>query len=722
MRWFFLTYAYEKGLRPDLGGFRKLWELAWALQGLGHEVWVFYPRLPGFESLRHVPSRAYPVLDRPVLRPVTASLSMCAAAVRMGQRVPPDVVYFRTGFNVLPVRVGRILRARTILEVNADPAGFFRQEGAPRWASLIMAAERVSARASDLVIALTPGLKQMLVERYGLSPDKIRVIPSGTDPDHFRPAAQAAAKQPLGGEPDLPVRGTQTGQPVVGFVGLFYRHQGVHTLLEAAPRILAEQPTTRFLLVGDGVMRPSWEALARQRGVAHAITFTGQVPYQEVPRYLRAMDVVVAPFTADRGEASPFKILDALSCERPVVASALPSIRRLAQGFDGAITLVPPEEPEALAQAVLELLRHPGTREALGRRGREGILRRYTWAEVARQTWEAVRHLFDDPLAARLAALSQPGAVRSTVSSLVRKGASWAPRVGLLPCPSRPQGVSAIMRVKEEETWLELSIRSLAPVADEILVGDNGSTDRTPEILEALHHELPDRLIVLECPDLDIKDLTNLLLKRTRFRWVIRWDADFVARTEGPFSLQAFKAWLLSLDPRRYHFVYVPMVELYGDLEHQRPGLGIRADGHGFVASPALRYVFDAAGLESPRIPRWYQVLCYPHPPWFHVDVKPLKRMFLSWLWKRYLVDPTRSRYPTFQAYVETELQRHWCGRRLEEAAAVWGASAFRELLPYDRDRCGDYPTLLKPLLEQPRYRLLYQDGQIVGREEGSCA
>jgi len=278
------------------------------------------------------------------------------------------------------------------------------------------------------------------------------------------------------------------------------------------------------------------------------------------------------------------------------------------------------------------------------------------------------------------------------------------------------------MRVKDEESWLELSIRSLAPVADEILVGDNGSTDRTLEILEALKAISPEKLRLFHHPDLGIRELTNRLLEETRFRWILRWDADFVARTEGPFSLDSFTAWLFSLDPRRYHFVYIPMVELYGDLVHQRPGSGIRTDGHGFVASLALRYVDDAVGLEAPRVPRWYRVLRAPYAPWFHVDVKPLRRMLLSWLWKRYLMDPRRPKAEAFPAYRDRIVPELFGTASLEEAARRFSERAFRELVPYDRDRFGDYPTLLKPFLEQPTYRLLYQDGQIVGREEGDAA
>lgn len=376
MRWFFLIYAFERNIQPDAGGFRKLWELAWALKARGHDVLVFYPALPGFSALRDVPARAYPVAGLPYLRPVTAYLSMLAAAWTVGRRDRPNVVYFRSGINILPPLLGRALKARVILEVNADATEFHTQEGSPRWLRrLIMATERHNVSMSDLVVALTPGLKRMLIERYGVAEGKITVIPSGTDPGHFTPGSPGEAKTQIGLNPT---------QPVVGFVGIFYRHQGVHTLIEASAQILEESPEARFLLVGDGVMRPEWEDLAKRLHVVHALSFTGQVPYRKLPPFLRAMDVFVAPFAADRGETSPFKVLDALASGCPVIASDIPPIR-LIGGDDGAIGLVPPDDPKALAEAILTLLRQPDRRRAMGKAGRAYASDHYGWDRIARQ-------------------------------------------------------------------------------------------------------------------------------------------------------------------------------------------------------------------------------------------------------------------------------------------------------------------------------------------------
>lgn len=381
MRIFFLSYAYEEGLLADAGGFRKLWELARALTKQGSECRVFYPKLPGHLPLTRVSCRAYPVLNVPVLRPLTAYPSMVGQALVIGRREQPAIIYFRSCFSVLPLLLKRALRARVVLEVNADTLGFLQGEGKGPIARLLFRlVEGLNTRRSDLIVALTPGIKRMLVARYGVAEAKVCVVPSATDPDHFVPEEPAKARQRIGLDPD---------RPLIGFVGLFYRHQGVATLLEALACLRATYPKLGCLIVGDGVMRPAWEALAYRLGVANAVHFPGQVPYREVPTYLNVLDVVVAPFTADRGETSPFKVLDALACERPVVASDLPSVRLLAEESQ-ALTLVPPEAPRILAEAIDDLLADPERRRRLGKRGREFVVAHHAWDRVAGQVLAAL--------------------------------------------------------------------------------------------------------------------------------------------------------------------------------------------------------------------------------------------------------------------------------------------------------------------------------------------
>jgi glycosyltransferase involved in cell wall biosynthesis len=378
MRYLLLSYAYEPTLTADAGGFRKLWELGAALARRGDAVEILYPRLPRHRPLRAIPARAYRVIDRRGARPLTAYTSMLAAA--LSTRPRPDVVYFRAGLNVLPLLLRRGLGSRVVLEVNADPLEFMAVEGAGGTARrLARWALGLSARASDLVVAVTPGLARRLIDEFRVRRDKVVVIPSATDSAHFMPVEAGTARRQLGLDPD---------RPVIGFVGLFYRHQGVPTLLNAMAKLRPGMPRLVALIVGDGVMRREWEALAHGLQLDEAVRFTGQVPYAAAPAYFNAMDIVVAPFTGHRGETSPFKVLDALACARPVIASDLPSVRPLMDS--GALLLVPPDDPAALAEAVAGLLGDPVHRVAMGWKGRGYVEQHATWDRAAATLAEAL--------------------------------------------------------------------------------------------------------------------------------------------------------------------------------------------------------------------------------------------------------------------------------------------------------------------------------------------
>lgn len=370
---FWLTYEYDPHVRRDMGGFRATWEKAEALERRGHRILVFAPRLVKIPEETRAEVIWYPIVDLPGIRPLLAYLFLLAVPLRAARQVRPDLLYVTAGPSPLPFLLARLLRCPVLFELNGDSAHQAEMRGDRVRAAYARTFYRAMLPKGDGVIVVSEELRQTLKERYRLPDARIRVVPNGTNLDRMRPLAPPLARQRIGVESD---------RPTVGFAGTFFPYQGVDSLIEAAPLILVRFPRVLFLLVGDGEMRRNWEAQVHAKGLSASFRFTGQVSYRDVPLYMNAMDVALAPMIARRGPTSPLKLFDYWACGRPVVASDLPDLAAILRESGGAIP-VPPDNPHALAEAISRLLADDQQRQRLGSQGRRWVESRHSWAHVA---------------------------------------------------------------------------------------------------------------------------------------------------------------------------------------------------------------------------------------------------------------------------------------------------------------------------------------------------
>lgn len=157
-------------------------------------------------------------------------------------------------------------------------------------------------------------------------------------------------------------------QYIVGSVGRFTLQKGFYYLINSIPIINLEVPNTRYLLVGDGELRQSLEVLAESLGVANQIEFVGQQP--DGISFIKKMDLFVLPSLY---EGLPTVIMESMACGIPVIATNVPGTDELIQdGLNG--WLVPPKQPQTLAQAILFALHNPKARESIARRALESVM------------------------------------------------------------------------------------------------------------------------------------------------------------------------------------------------------------------------------------------------------------------------------------------------------------------------------------------------------------
>jgi glycosyltransferase involved in cell wall biosynthesis len=165
--------------------------------------------------------------------------------------------------------------------------------------------------------------------------------------------------------------GMEPGSQVVGVVARLEPEKGHPTLIEAWPKVLAAVPDSYLLVVGEGSRRDSLEALAREHRVAHRVIFTGR--RDDVPAVTAALDVAVLP---SYREAQGLTILEAMALSRPVVASRVGGIPEMIEdGVTGL--LVPPHDPDALAAAIIRLLRDHPYADMLARAGHDLVHDRF---------------------------------------------------------------------------------------------------------------------------------------------------------------------------------------------------------------------------------------------------------------------------------------------------------------------------------------------------------
>ena len=221
---------------------------------------------------------------------------------------------------------------------------------------------------TDRVVCVSQQVADFVVARVGIPRRKTVVIPNGIDAHIFEHLpAKRQARAMLG----LPLDST-----LAGTVARLNPVKRLDVLLRAA----ASLDDVHIVIVGDGPERARLASLAQDLNVADRATFAGR--QDNVPEWLAALDIFV--LTSD-WEGMPNAVLEAMAAGLPVVATAVGGTPEVVvDGVTGL--LVPPRDPDALARAIVRLLRDPQLRQDMGRAGRERVERHFSVYKMVRAT------------------------------------------------------------------------------------------------------------------------------------------------------------------------------------------------------------------------------------------------------------------------------------------------------------------------------------------------
>ncbi len=225
-------------------------------------------------------------------------------------------------------------------------------------------------------VVVTQGIKDYLIETYDINEGDIVVVENGFSVDIFENKSDINKNIKL-----------NYGYIYICFVGHLLRWQGIKYLIKAAPDVIKQFPNVRFLIVGDGPVKKELMELTEEFGVSNNFIFTGSVPHEQVPSYINASDLCVAPFIIERNSKSglsPMKLYEYLACGKAIVASNIPGVNELLRNSGGGST-VTPENPKELANTIAILLRNDDLRKTMGDRGRAYVIENHSWTSVTKK-------------------------------------------------------------------------------------------------------------------------------------------------------------------------------------------------------------------------------------------------------------------------------------------------------------------------------------------------
>jgi glycosyltransferase involved in cell wall biosynthesis len=193
------------------------------------------------------------------------------------------------------------------------------------------------------IVIPSESMKDILVKDYGLE-DRYSVIPTGTNLEPFLQADGKALRQEKGWQKET----------VLISVGRLAPEKNWDTLVHAFAQVYAERPDLRLVLIGDGPAKDSLQLLASELGVAERVTFTGALPFEEIPRFLKAADAFsFASITETQGIVT----IEAMAAGLPIVAVDGSGTRDVVEhGKQGFLV---ENDPNALAKGISKLLSDP---------------------------------------------------------------------------------------------------------------------------------------------------------------------------------------------------------------------------------------------------------------------------------------------------------------------------------------------------------------------------
>ena len=312
----------------------------------------------------------------PVLGEIIQMLMVLAKLIRVIKIEKPVILHAHSPvLNAIPAALaGKWFKLPVVYEIRA----FWEDAGVDQATyknksfkyELVKSLETLICKRVDHIAVLCEGIRKDLVSR-GIDNKKITPVFNGINPENFKPCT-----------PDLELidRWNISGKKVIGFIGSFYRYEGLDLLVEAYSKIAKTNPDLTLLLIGGGEMEAQLKKLVESHNLTDRVLMPGRIPHDRIKGVYALIDILIYPRYSVRLTelVTPLKPLEAMAMGKTVIASDIGGHRELISHKKTGV-LFQAGNATALSESILSVYRDPDLMAVLGNQGIKYVMENKTW-------------------------------------------------------------------------------------------------------------------------------------------------------------------------------------------------------------------------------------------------------------------------------------------------------------------------------------------------------
>lgn len=245
----------------------------------------------------------------------------------------------------------------------------------PFWSKLLWYFTKLSMKKADMIYAVSGDMAEKIIVDFGVDPEKVSVVPFGVDTHIFQPMIKDGAKS--------------NSKTIVFSNRNFLEVYNIETLINAIRLVINTNNNIHFIIKGSGPLEESLKELAGNLDVDEYVTFVGWTEYHDMPKYLHNCDIYVSTAISD---GTPVSVLEAMACGKACIVTDVGGVSEwIENGVSGC--LIPPQNPQILAEKIMELARTPSKCEVLGKEAHRVVTERGDWYNIMKWVREDYKTL-----------------------------------------------------------------------------------------------------------------------------------------------------------------------------------------------------------------------------------------------------------------------------------------------------------------------------------------